>query len=892
MSLSDLPASELARLDAVCMEYESMLRVGKSPDIDKLVADHGGAYESLLRRELELVRDEIVSNHDTRPMTGPTRYDPGDVDGDSLPKANTTIGHFLVQELIGRGGMGMVFSAVDKRLDRRVAIKMLGVPAADRKELSERFDREARALAALSHPNIVELFDVGVFNGLPYAVMEYLDGELLSTRLEADPLKPDEIRSLGASIADALAAAHEADVVHRDLKPENIMLLKRIQRSSDSDVPEETRQPTSGGWIAVKLFDFGLSRAPLDGFADSDYPALQGGSDHSKTREGVILGTPGYMAPEQARGEKVTPLADIFSLGCILFEAFYGHRPFEGRTYAKRFAATLHHQPDTDPERRLVDRDLANLIDRCLAKNPSERPQSAIEIATSLRHRPRGRSTVDDQNNRRQWMIAGSVAIAAAAAIPLWMGRRGEILNDIQSLAVLSIVYVEEDGNDDEASATDANKSIQEDSEQLPAPIGTAPLDPGEQISAMLVHELTRLSDLSVPRFRPLVAETPEQFRSLGAELDVDAMLTGTLRRIRQGELTFAEIDLQIISSETGNQLWGRRLQSDTPDNLLQQSKLAKDIAMVIGQRLTSTADESEPPSYDKFGCLVDGEARSDPDSPEGLQMALMCFEKAKEIDRRFIEPLEGVALTSITLAAQSDSERAAELIEQSRTHVDAALKIDKASIDARLAQAMLDWQTVGRFDGAERAIGELAIVAPNHWQVHHQLGLLLLTLGKTRDAFRSFQEAQSLNSVSVIARVDLARARWINGDTQRAISDTKRVAKKFKANALAHGLLVDIYEQLEQYEQAAAILGIENTNVSQRSDYFRVRETTLAELPYGPFGADCNAAILQSRLGELDEEAVAILIDSSLPMLRYLLAVHPAFDRARQLERVKEVLP
>ncbi len=359
MSLSDLPASELARIDAVCLEYESKLRLGENPSIADLIARHGGTNHEILKRELELVQEEL-SRESRSPFGGiadsgrsesaegeetiaggPPVAAPLPLTGE-LPSPGTRIGPYVISRELGRGGMGVVFAAVDTRLDRRVAIKVLSVEISKRRDLTERFEREARAVAAISHPNIVELFDVGVFNGLPYAVMEFLDGEPLDEKLARGPMQPQEVRRIGAQIAEALATAHEAKVIHRDLKPQNVMLVPRHASEINPDAGEDGSHAEADTKI-VKLFDFGLSRAP-------DF-ALSA----EETGTGLIMGTPGYMSPEQVRGERVTPAADIFSLGCILYEALYGTRAFDGRTNSARFTATLHHDPQPDPIRRRED---------------------------------------------------------------------------------------------------------------------------------------------------------------------------------------------------------------------------------------------------------------------------------------------------------------------------------------------------------------------------------------------------------------------------------------------------------------------------------------------------------------------------------------------------------
>ncbi|TWU33726.1 serine/threonine-protein kinase [Novipirellula artificiosorum] len=875
MELRNLSASELTKLDAICLDFESSLRSGNALSIDEVVSAHREIHAGLLREELEAVKQEIEESHSHR--SDRTIADGATVSDRALPTSGTQIGPYVVASMIERGGMGVVYSATDTRLHRKVAIKMMAIEGEEHQKLGERFQREARAVAAISHPNIVELFDVGIVGSSPYAVMEFLQGETLDRFLSRSRLTIEEVRSIGIQIADALTAAHASGVVHRDLKPNNIMVLGRASESvsggSDSTSSASLLGPR------VKLFDFGLSRA--EGH-------LFGKTTGEQTREGVVMGTPGYMAPEQARGEQAGPAADLFSLGCLLHEAFYGQRAFEGETATARFASTLESTPQPDPTRRCQDVPLARLIEQCLQKDPADRPSSAAEVVQRLRQPPTAIASEANKQDafkgytrRRfvEWVGGGLLGALAAAVID---ANRGDSLRSIGSLAVLSFT----DKKDPSATLAQGTQG---------QPVGDRAIFRGDQLAALLVDELSRMSDVSVTPFRPLVANTREQYMQVGDELGVDALVTGTFQQIVRGTKTYDEISLQIVSSRTGWQLWGDSFYSETGESLLKQARFASEIATALERSLTSTDQGAQRPSVSAFKCLVDGSARSDPDSPEGLRQALKCFHSAHSQDELFAAPLAGLGLTSIMLAAQTTPDESIELIRQARQAVSEAVALEPQNVDARLANAMLKWQTQFRYDEATEILRTLLVDAPNHWQIRHQLGLLELTKGRTNPALQFLREATQLNPLSVIAKVDQARAYWHSGSIRRALTDAQRIRSRHGESLFAKGLLIDLYESQRQFAMAAAEHeGVDFGNALNADRYFSRRaELDIQQYPYGPFGVQLNQAILQARSGrEIDDAKLGELADSTPPMLPLLLATHPCFASARQLERAQETLP
>jgi serine/threonine protein kinase/Tol biopolymer transport system component len=274
-----------------------------------------------------------------------------------------TVGPYQILSAIGAGGMGEVYKARDTRLDRTVAIKVLSAHLADRADLRERFDREARTIAGLNHPHICTLFDIGHQDGIDYLVMEYLEGETLADRLKRGPLPMEQALQYAIEISDALDKAHRNAITHRDLKPLNIMLTK------------------SG----TKLLDFGLAKLqqeskPATPF--SELATIQGG----ETAEGTILGTLQYMAPEQVEARPVDARTDIFAFGAVVYEMTTGKKAFEGRSQASLIAKIL----ETDPApisslQPMTPPSLDRLVKKCLAKEPEKRWQAASDVCDELK---------------------------------------------------------------------------------------------------------------------------------------------------------------------------------------------------------------------------------------------------------------------------------------------------------------------------------------------------------------------------------------------------------------------------------------------------------------------------------------------------------------------------
>jgi serine/threonine protein kinase/Tol biopolymer transport system component len=329
------------------------------------------------------------------------RYNPPVVIPSLAP--GTRLGPYEVVAAVAAGGMGHVYRAVDTRLDRHVAIKVLPPEFAADPQLRQRFDREARIVGSLNHPNICVLYDLGEQDSVAFLVMEFLEGETLAARLARGQLPTEEVFQYAIEIADALDRAHRHGVIHRDLKPGNVMLTR----------------------TGTKLLDFGLARAPVEEIFGGDTRAP---GETPITALGTLVGTLQYMAPEQLEGRPIDTRTDLFALGALVYEMATGERAFPGQSQASIIAGILNHTPPPPSTLQpLTPPALDHIVGRCLAKDPDDRWQTARDIVVELRTRrdePRGpvlraAATLPPIG----WLLAGLVvaAILGVTALSNWL---------------------------------------------------------------------------------------------------------------------------------------------------------------------------------------------------------------------------------------------------------------------------------------------------------------------------------------------------------------------------------------------------------------------------------------------------------------------------------------
>ena len=548
------------------------------------------------------------------------------------------LGRYQILAPLGAGGMGEVYCARDTRLDRKVAVKVLPEAFARDPLYLARFEQEARAVAALSHPNILAIHDYGTEGGIPFAVMELLEGENLRATLARSPLPWRRALEIGAAIAEGLAVAHDRGIVHRDLKPENLFLTCDGQ---------------------VKILDFGLARMELPTVAGDDTsPHL-----HVRTAPGTVMGTVGYMSPEQVRGQAVDVRSDFFSLGCVLYEMVSGCRPFQRGSAADTMAAILHEEPaslgglavSAPPE-------LETALRRCLDKEPGSRFPSARALASALRA-----------------ILDGAefpVTIPPTQTRPPSPPLPAHPILD--ALAVLPLV----------------NTSADPDSEYL-----------ADGITESLITLLSRL-----PGLRVMARSTVFRYKGrdidvqeVGRTLQVRAVLTGRLHQ-RGARLI---LKAELVDVADGIQLWGERYDRELTDLFAVEEAVARDIAEQLRLHLSGDAERrlARPPAANAaaYQLYLKGRYHWNKRTDEGLRKSVELFEQAIDRDPAFALAYAGLADAYHNLGGWGLL-APREAYPRAKAAASRALALDEHLAEAHVSLAMVRKEYEWDWAGAERS--------------------------------------------------------------------------------------------------------------------------------------------------------------------------------------------
>jgi serine/threonine-protein kinase len=664
----------------------------------------------------------------------------------------TRLGAYEVLSPLGAGGMGEVYRAKQLSLGREVAIKVLPEHLARDADARARLEREASAIAALSHPNILAIHDFASDGGISFAVMELLAGATLRSRLSA-PIPWRKAVELGIEIADGLAAAHVHGIVHRDLKPENIFI-------------------TDSGH--AKILDFGLARSRPPGL-ESD-PNLS----PTLTAPGTLVGTIAYMPPEQLRGHDVGPTSDIFSFGCVLYEMVAGQRAFAGTTAADTISAILNEDPGDVSGRQLaIPLALLEVIRHCLEKSVSERFQSARDLAFALRTIARyGAATIAPQRSLvRTWGLAAGVSVLLLGSSALLVVSRSD---QPRSLAVL--------------------------------PFAAAPQDPetrflGDRITESLIKRLSRTPGLkvksrtSVERFRGADADPG----AAGAALAVEAVLAGRVHRDSE-RLT---ISAELLDARDGSHMWGEQYTRKTEDLLAVQEEIFRGVLQKL--RLSFRGDEQR--ELEAHRLYMEGRDYWSTRTQAGLRKSIGLFEQAIARQPDFALAHAGLADSHNMLAAYG-AVAPREAFPKARSAAEQALRLDDSIAQAHAALAYtrhrFDWDWPGAELEFHRSIDIGGYGPARQWHSNY-----LASQGRLQEAVAEARRGQELDPLSLIVTSHLGFIYYFSRRYDESIEQSRKTLRTDPDFYPGHRYLGMAYEQkgrnaeaIDAFQKAVTLSG------------------------------------------------------------------------------------
>jgi eukaryotic-like serine/threonine-protein kinase len=783
---------------------------------------------------------------------------------------------------MGVGGMGEVYRAADRRLGRDVALKVISPRLMDDASLRRRFELEARAASALNHPSIVTIYDVGETDGVSWIAMEWVEGSTLREAMTAGPLAIRKAWAIAGQLAHALAVAHANGIVHRDLKPENVMLV------SDG---------------RAKILDFGLARQT---FVDDIERSIAGADTLTApprvgTLEGAILGTVGYMSPEQASGRAVDFRSDQFALGLLAYEMLSGRQAFARPTAVETLSAIIRDEPVLLSSIRTgIARAFLEIIARCLAKAPQDRFPATRELAAALDAiSPESRAGLDADTRaeiavaatptarpvaRRSALLIAGVAIVAAVAVAGWY-RFADSRKAIESLAVLPFENASKDPNADYL---------------------------GDELTESLIDQMSRVPSLKVMArgtvFRFKGAPNPQE---AGRSLGVGAVLTGSVSR-RGDQLLIAA---ELIEIATGARLWGQTYDRPFADILLVQDQIASDIAgglrlrLIGGERVSLVGHGTEnPEAYEVF--LKARFLQLKP-SEENDTEARRLFQQAIDKDPKFVQAYLGIATTYARSVGEGYAAPAAAWARNEEA-VGRAEAIDPTNIQVRAARAgrrfLFDWD----WSGTEQAYKEL-ITHPQIFQgiQYHPMAMYFWARGRPDDAVALIERALRVDPANLESRIMMGDFLAEAGRLDEAVKQYEAIAASDPSSPVPLFGLAEILRRRGDMARAIDTLrkaytlteedaGIKAL-VSARTekDYeaaeraaARSRLADLVELAKERYVSPLDLARLYSKVGDREKALAGLesaLAERSLGLV--LLKVDHAWDPIRDDPRFAAIV-
>lgn len=768
-----------------------------------------------------------------------------------MPASQEMWKQFKLLEPLGKGGMGRVFLAEDTALGRKVALKFLPAALEEDETARERFLREAKAAAALDHPYICKIYEIGEVDGKAYIAMEFIEGTTLQQKIAGNPLPLGQVLDLGAEIAEALDAAHKKQIVHRDIKSANIMV-------------------TPDGH--AKILDFGLARMlAMEALSSSKIDTYSGRLTAHDSTPGTVI----YMSPEQVRGEPIDGRTDIFSLGVVLYEMATANLPFQGATSGLIYDAILnlgprppsYHNPRVAPE-------LERIILKTLEKDREHRYQNAKDLTVDLKRlkrdsdnaapRPETRSGTPGGTKWGTWVLAASL-LAALGFVFYRTVPRGSPIDAIDSLAVLPF---ENTRNDPEI-------------EYL-----------SEAIAETLINRLSPLEKLSV-----MARSTAFRYRGLdpleaGRALKVGAVVTG--RVVQQGDNL--NVQAELVDVESGTQLWGEQYERELADIVTVQNDIAQNISQAL--RLTLTGSEVTADS-EAYRAYWKGRFHWNRRTNEDLKKAIEFFEESLARDPALALAHVGLGDSYVLLGAQfygADPDFPPQAaMARAQSAAQEALRIDPNLAEAYTTLAYISFLHDWNWEASEKDFLEAIHRNPRYAVAHQWYSELLMVLGRHDEAISEARQALELEATSPILSRELGMKLYQARRYPEAIDAFRRTLELDPDFSFTRIFLADALLDGGRTEEALA--EAERIDERRRTLLRLVAEGKLAEasswvdsLPRDEF-SPMNLSALYARAGD-KEKALALLeegLSKRLPQL--LIAVgRPVFDPWRSDPRFIEL--
>lgn len=742
--------------------------------------------------------------------------------------------------------MGEVYLAEDTRLGRQVALKFLPASYQYDSERRTRFLKEARAASALRSPNIAAIYDIGEHDGAMFIAMEYVEGEVLSQRIDRRTLAISDVIDIAIQIADALEEAHALGIIHRDVKSSNLIVTERG---------------------TAKMLDFGLAKMihPAGSIDSADPTVAVGG----QTAVGVVLGTISYMSPEQALGRDLDQRSDIFSEGVVMYEMLTGRLPFEGASATEIVDCIIHKEPVAIAQHNYdVPPELERIVRKCMEKDRNRRYNSCRELAVDLR-------------NLKRDSDAGAAANAIVSRKTLLV-RRARARKTIDSLAILPLINAGDDP-DTEYLSDGITESIINNLSQLP--------------------KLRVMARSSVFRYKGKEVDP----QAAGQQLGVRGLLTG--RVLQRGDLLIIKAELVDAKDGThiwGEQ-YSRKLSDifTIQEEISREisDKLRLKLSGAEKKQLTKRHTESTE-AYQRY---LQGRFYWNKRTAEGLEKGIEYFQKAIDSDPGYALAHAGLADSYNVLASYS-ALAPHDAFPKAKAAATRALEIDRKLAEAHTSLAFVKFGYDWDWSGAERAFKRAIRLNPGYPHAHNFYAVLLAALGRFDDALAHVRNAQELDPLSLPINTNLGWLLYLARRHEEAIEQYQKAIDLDEGFPLAHRRLAQSYELTlryseadAEYQKALALSGEDIELITARGHFHalvgepdKAREVLndLERLGAARYVPSYLVARIYLGLGDIDRmfELLYKALDERYGYLAYL-DVEPMFDPIRSDPRYEELV-